>query len=86
MAQAQFLKRMNEILDTAASKGNVSDSALLVAYGRIMQAASDKQISRAEAKALTDRFGPAFSEKYDDAIEVAFSGLTGSQLEALAVD
>ncbi len=86
MVPTPFVDRVKEILDIANDKGNVCDLALLVAYGGVMQSASDYVISRAQAIRLLNLFPPNFEQRYEDPVEVAVSGLTVPQLEALAVD
>jgi|GEM_PF-5121373 hypothetical protein len=83
MEQARFIQTITEALDTATQKNNVNDLSLLVMYGRVLQASADNIITMQQTKALTDRFGEGFTSKYDDQIEIAFSGLTGPQLEEL---
>jgi hypothetical protein len=84
MTQAQTKQELAGVVNKAISEGNTSDSALLVLFGRIMQAASDGVMSYSEARALTHRFGDDFIDRNGDAIDIAISGLNGSQLDQMA--
>ena len=73
---------LEDIINTANEKGNVTERNAFVLYGRIVQARSDGRLSIAESKALRQKIDFDFS-KYDDELQVAFTGLTGGQLDSL---